>query len=184
VLLVEHSISRELLESRPADAPSVIFIDIQPNQRDAFIEVVQSFEGARILQMEPVLRARVVRIAGVPVDEAEIASTCAGPCGGTAASPTGPRRRQSIFSPRGPGGHRLCGPPLVSVEDEVAHGYGGRVGDSLTFNVMGRMVEAEIANLRSDIDWSEGRVDFVFVLSPGVIDRRRTRWSPRSISIL
>ncbi len=172
VLLVEHSISRELVESRPAAAPSSIFIDIQPSQREAFVDIVESFSGARVLQLEPVLRARVVRIAGTPVDQAEIAENVRW---------TVRRDRGLSYRAEAPPGETIvagewwpadyAGPPLVSVEDEVAIGYGLGVGDTLTFNVMGRMVEAEIANLRREIDWSEGRVDFVFVLSPGVIDR-------------
>ncbi len=172
VLLVEHSISRELVQNRPAAAPSSIFIDIQPGQRETFTSIVESFAGARILQMEPVLRARVVRIAGVPVDAVEIAENVRW---------TVRRDRGLSYRSSPPPAELIAagewwpidydGPPLVSVEREVAEGYGVDIGDTLTFNVMGRLVEAEIANLRTDIDWSEGRVDFVFVLSPGVIDR-------------
>ena len=59
---------------------------------------------------------------------------------------------------------------MVSVEDEVAQGYGVGVGDTLGFNILGRVIEARIANLRQEIDWSSGRLDFVFVLSPGVLE--------------
>jgi len=172
VLLVEHSISRELVENRPAAAPTAIFIDIQPHQQDAFTGLVQSSAGARILQMEPVLRARIVRIAGQPVDAVEIADNVRW---------TVRRDRGLSYRSAPPPAEMIAagdwwpadyaGPPLVSVEREVAEGYGVGIGDTLTFNVMGRMIEAEIANLRTDIDWSEGRVDFVFVLSPGVIDQ-------------
>lgn len=172
VLLVEHSISRELVENRPAAAPTAIFIDIQPHQQDAFTGLVQSSAGARILQMEPVLRARIVRIAGQPVDAVEIADNVRW---------TVRRDRGLSYRSAPPPAEMIAegdwwpadyaGPPLVSVEREVAEGYGVGIGDTLTFNVMGRMIEVEIANLRTDIDWSEGRVDFVFVLSPGVIDQ-------------
>jgi putative ABC transport system permease protein len=32
------------------------------------------------------------------------------------------------------------------------------------------VVEAEIASLRPEIDWSQGRLDFVFLFSPGVLE--------------
>ena len=172
VLLVENGLRRELVQSRPESAPSVVFIDIQESQRGAFEAVVDRFEGARILQMEPVLRARVVEIAGVPVDEARI---------GENVRWTVRRDRGLSFRAGPPADSTLTsggwwpegysGPPLVSIEDEVARGYGIGVGDTVTFNVLGRLVEAEIANLRPEIDWSRGRIDFVFVLSPGVIDK-------------
>lgn len=172
VLLVEHSISRELVENRPAAAPTAIFIDIQPNQRETFTSIVQSFSGARILQMEPVLRARLVRIDGQPVDAVEIADDVRWTVRrdrGLSYRAAPPPAGQIVLGEWWP--EDYAGPPLVSVEDEVALGYGVGIGDTLTFNVLGRMVEAEIANLRREIDWSEGRVDFIFVLSPGVIDQ-------------
>ena len=172
VLLVEHSISLELVQDRAGDAPSAIFIDIQPHQRAAFTGIVQSFEGAGVLQLEPVLRARVVRIAGTPVDQAEIADNVRWTVRrdrGLSYRAEAPPADSIVAGAWWPADY--AGPPLVSVEDEVAIGYGLGVGDTLTFNVLGRMVEAEIANLRREIDWSEGRVDFVFVLSPGVIDQ-------------
>jgi putative ABC transport system permease protein len=172
VLLVEHSISRELVENRPGEAPSAIFIDIQPDQREAFTGIVRSFAGGRVLQLEPVLRARIVRIAGTPVDQAEIAENVRWTVRrdrGLSYRAEAPPEDVVVEGAWWPADY--LGPPLVSVESQVASGYGVGVGDTLTFNVMGRMVEAEIANLRREIDWSEGRVDFVFVLSPGVIDR-------------
>jgi putative ABC transport system permease protein len=59
---------------------------------------------------------------------------------------------------------------LVSVEDEVAEAYGVGVGDRLSFNILGRVIEAEIASLRPEIDWGQGRLDFVFLFSPGVLE--------------
>lgn len=171
VLLVEHSINRELTASRPVETPTAIFIDIQPRQRDAFTAVVESFAGARIVQLEPVLRARIVQIAGQPVDRVEVAENVRWTLRrdrGLSYRAAAPPAEEIVAGSWWPADY--AGPPLVSVEDEVARGYGVGIGDTLTFNVLGRPVEAEIANLRRDIDWSEGRIDFVFVLSPGVID--------------
>ena len=44
------------------------------------------------------------------------------------------------------------------------------VGDRLSFNVLGRVIEARIANLRAEIDWGRARLDFVFLFSPGVLE--------------
>jgi putative ABC transport system permease protein len=172
VLLVENGLSRELRENRPMNAPSTIFIDIQGTQRAAFEAVVGEFPDARILQLEPVLRARVVKIAGIGVDQAQI---------GEGARWTVRRDRGLSFRAAPPEHTTLvagewwpadyAGPPLVSMEDDIAEGYGIGVGDTVTFNVLGRLIDAEVANLRPEIDWSEGRIDFVFVLSPGVIDQ-------------
>lgn len=172
VLLVENGLSRELLENRPMNAPSTIFIDIQGSQRAEFEAVIGEFPDASILQMEPVLRARVVKIAGVGVDEAEIregARWTVRRDRGLSYRAAPPEHTTLVAGEWWPADY--AGPPLVSMEDDIAEGYGIGVGDTVTFNVLGRLIEAEVANLRPEIDWSEGRIDFVFVLSPGVIDQ-------------
>ena len=61
--------------------------------------------------------------------------------------------------------------PLLSDEDHaVAEAYGVGIGDRLGFNILGRVVEAEIASLRAEIDWGQARLDFVFLFSPGVLE--------------
>jgi putative ABC transport system permease protein len=62
-----------------------------------------------------------------------------------------------------------AGPPLISFDSKLADGFGVGVGDSLTINVLGREIKAEIASLR-DIDWGSLRFDFAVVLSPGVLE--------------
>ena len=57
------------------------------------------------------------------------------------------------------------GPPLVSMEADVAAGIGVGLGDSVTLNVMGRNITAKIANLRR-VNWRSMGINFVFVFSP------------------
>ena len=169
--LLQHNIEKELLAQLPERAPELVFIDIQPDQVPAFEEAISSFEGASITQIAPVLRARVVRIAGKSVDDVKIAENVRW---------TTRRDRGLSYQREMPEGTELvagewwpsdyAGEPLVSVEDEVAIGYGVDVGDKLSFNVLGRVIEARIANLRKEIDWSRGRLDFVFIFSPGLIE--------------
>ena len=167
--LVQASLSREVGQRLPGRVPAYVFIDIQPNERDGFT-ALRSVPGATLLQELPNLRARVVAIAGKPAAEAHVA----------------PNVQWTLNRDRGltyeaePPGQRLVagewwppdykGSPLVSIDDETAQGYGVRVGDTLTFNVLGRPIEARIANIRPEIDWSSGRVDFLFVMSPGLLE--------------
>ena len=44
-----------------------------------------------------------------------------------------------------------------------------KLGDTLTFNILGREITATIANFR-EIDWSTLRMNFATVFSPGVLD--------------
>jgi putative ABC transport system permease protein len=58
-----------------------------------------------------------------------------------------------------------AGPPLVSVDGDIAKGLGLHLGDRLTVNVLGRDVTAEIANFRR-VDWRSFAINFVLVFSP------------------
>ena len=45
VSLVEQALLRQVGETRPIDAPTFFFIDLQPDQTDAFAELVQRTTG-------------------------------------------------------------------------------------------------------------------------------------------
>ncbi len=57
------------------------------------------------------------------------------------------------------------GPALVSFDSEIAKSLGLAVGDSIAVNVLGRTIEAKIANLRF-IEWRNLGINFVMVFSP------------------
>lgn len=170
--LLEAQLGRELSMRLAERAPSHVVIDIQPEQWEPFERLVAETPGAALVQSAPTLRARITRIKGEPVDRARIAEhvrwTIDRDRGLTwqAAPPPGTELLAGSWWPQD-----YAGPPLVSIEGEVARGYGVGVGDTLAFNVLGRTIEARIANIRREVDWAAGRLDFVFVFSPGVIDK-------------
>jgi putative ABC transport system permease protein len=168
--LVEGNIRREVTEKLPESAPAYFFIDIQPDEVAGFDRTVRSVPGTSDLEQVPSLRGRITRINGVPAAQAKI----------------NPRSAWVLDSDRGltyavkpPPGTRLvagswwqadyAGPPLVSLDAEVARDFGLRLGDTLTVNVLGREVTARIASLR-EIDWSSLTINFVMLFSPGVLE--------------
>jgi putative ABC transport system permease protein len=171
VALLQANLNRELTERLPDRSPSSIFIDIQPHQWAPF-ETIAAAHGAAILESAPMLRARIVRIKDVPVDAAPIAGNVRWTINqdrGLSWSATPPPGTELVAGSWWPADY--AGPPLVSIEEDVAAGYGVVPGDTLAFNVLGRIIEGEIANIRKEIDWTSGRLGFVFMMSPGVIDR-------------
>ena len=60
------------------------------------------------------------------------------------------------------------GPPLVSMEQEVAEGLGLHIGDTVVVNVLGRDIAAKLANLRK-VNWKSFAINFVLVYSPNAL---------------
>ena len=56
------------------------------------------------------------------------------------------------------------GPTLVSIYSDIAEAFGIGLGDTLTVNVLGRDIDAEVANIR-DIDWSTLSINFTLAFS-------------------
>lgn len=176
VALLQHNLMTELEQRLPERAPSFFFIDIQPDQIQVFEQVLAETDGAELIDKAPMVRGRVVRIAGQPVDQVEVDPE---------VQWTVRRDRGLTFTAEPPAGLELVegswwpagydGPPLVSVDQEVARGYGVELGDRLGFNVLGRMIEAEIASTR-EIAWEEGGMNWVFIFSPGILDAAPHSW--------
>ncbi len=169
IALVEGNLAREVESRLPAEAPAFFFIDIQPDELAGFGEMVRATPGARFDQV-PMMRGRITRLNGVPVEQAPIA----------------PEAQWALRSDRGltyaarlPAGSQLAagswwppdyrGPPLVSFDADLARGMGLKVGDTLSVNLLGREITAVIANLRS-IDWERLGINFTLVFAPGTLE--------------
>ena len=170
VVLIEGNLAREIDERLPATTPAFFFIDIQPDQAEAFDRAIRSVPGATGLQRVPTLRGRIVRINGVPVEQAKIDPDSAWAVRGDRALTFAERPREGARMVAGewwPPAY--AGPPLISLDAGIARGFRVGVGDTLAFNVLGREITARIANLR-EIDWRSLRFDFAVIFAPGTLD--------------
>jgi putative ABC transport system permease protein len=168
VALVDGNLTSEI-DSLPADAPAFFFIDIQPDELAGFEDAVRATPGARFEQV-PMLRGRITRLNGVPVEQAPIASEAQWALrsdrGLTYAADPPPGSQLTAGAWWPPDYH---GPPLVSFDAELARGMGLKVGDTLTVNLLGREITATIASLRS-IDWRRLGINFTLVFAPGTLE--------------
>jgi len=62
------------------------------------------------------------------------------------------------------------GPPIVSMTEGMALGFGMAIGDTVTLNVLGRNITAELAATR-DVDWGGLQQNFTFMFAPGVLEK-------------
>jgi len=170
VASIQGNLRRELADTMPAHAPSFYFIDIQPAQAAAFDAIARSEPGLADLDRVPMLRGRITRMKDVPVEKLAPPKhdgwVLQGDRGVTwSALP--PRGATLVAGSWWPADYK--GPPLVSLDAEVADAFGLKLGDHITVNVLGREITGRIANLRR-IDWETLAINFIMVFSPGILE--------------
>lgn len=169
VSLINGNLTGEITSELPDRAPAFFLVDIQPDQIDALETLVTGTEGVTGFNRVPMLRGRIAAVNGVPSDRLTVAPDVQWALRGD---------RGITYSATPPEGSTLIrgswwaedysGPPLVSFSEELAQGFGVGIGDRITINVLGRELEAEIANTR-EIDWTNLGINFVLVFSPGML---------------
>ncbi|TVQ29709.1 MAG: FtsX-like permease family protein [Geminicoccaceae bacterium] len=167
-----RTLDAEISTQLPARMASTVFIDIQPAQRDPFVAAVEEHPSAELMELFPYLRARLVRIAGETASaenvDPGIAWSLRGDRGLTWLAEPPADEGPPVEGAWWPADYR--GPLQVAIPLDFARGYRVGVGDTLGFNVLGRILEAEIAAIRPNIEWGAGGFGFVFVFSPGVLE--------------
>ncbi len=166
IALIEGNLSRQVQDDIPDAAPAFFFVDIQPHQIGPFREALEAIEGVDEPEAVPSLRGRIVAVNGMPADQSlvdpEYGWLLRGDRGVTYRA--APRPDDDIVAGDWwPADY--AGPPLLSVYRDIATAFGIGIGDRLTVNVLGRDIEAEVANLRA-IDWGSLSINFTLVFSP------------------
>ena len=156
------AISRDL----PEIAPSYFFVDIQKNQMPGFMERLNADPDVSRVDSAPMLRGVITRINGRPAQE--IAGdhwVIQGDRGVTyAAQPSETTR----VTEGAWWAEDYVGPPLVSFATEEAAEMGLKLGDTLTVNILGRDITAEITSFR-DVDFSTAGIGFVMTMNPAAL---------------
>jgi putative ABC transport system permease protein len=170
VALILGNLRQEILGALPTAAPSFYFVDIQTAELPGFELLLKQAHGVAAVRHVPNLRARLVAVNGTPAEQVratpETRWALRGDRGLTYAAdlPEGSRLVAGSWWP-----HDYAGPPLVSFDAELARGWGVRVGDTITVNVLGREISLKVASLRT-IDWRSLGINFTLVASPGFLE--------------
>ena len=174
-VLTIRSIQANLLEQFAVelrdDAPDIFFIDIQPDQ----IEIVEQRAwdgGAKHVNLVPVLRARVVKVDGAKTQLTSYEEVRER--GSLGREYTLTYRNHLEDNERVVSGDfwdETHSPvPEVSIEESLRRRFDVDVGDTLTFDIMGRDMEAKVTSVR-DVEWSDARNGgFMFVFRPGGLE--------------
>jgi len=171
VALLERGLTRQLDLERRREAPSFFFVDVQPDQADAFRETIAAIPGAAPPALIPVVRARLSAINGEAVTRARWT--------GRDDAWRFTREYVLTYAADAPAGTVITrgrwwsaadsGRAWISVEAEAARALGVDIGGSLTFDVQGVPVTAEVLSLRK-VDWQTLGANFFVIFSPGPLD--------------
>lgn len=170
VALVDRSLTSELQSALPENSPDYFVLDIPKDEVDAFTTAILDVVPGSDIRTAPMLRGRIVELNGVPVADAELPDK---------------RTRLLLEGDRGlsysapiPENTRLIagswwaesydGPPLVSFVADFAERFGLGIGDTVTVNVLGRKITAQVANLR-EVEWESLNINFSMIFPPSVL---------------
>jgi len=174
VALLQDALDAQIDHERRVEAPSFFFVDVQPDQREAFSRVL-SGAGGVTPTLTPIVRARLAAVNGVPVTR-DLVRRRVGEDREGAFYYT--REYALTWSADPPPGNVLTrgrwwgpepGPARISVEDAMAKQLDVDIGGRLTFDVQGVPVEAQVTSLRK-VDWQSLGTNFFVVFSPGALD--------------
>lgn len=171
VALIEGNLANQLNKTLRGEAPGFFFIDIQPDQIDAFDQTLRAFPTVSQTDRVPMLRGRIAALGGVRAEEIDAPPDFRWVLRGDRGitwSRTPPRNSDVVEGEWWPEDYN--GDMLVSFDAEAAEAFGLQIGDTLTINLLGREIEARIANFRK-IDWASFGINFIMVFSPGLIER-------------
>ena len=175
-----HAVQANLLASFSLelrdDMPDMFLIDVQQDQADGVRRILREAGlggpgGAAAPALIPVLRARVTAVSG-PATSIEGRQAVRRAGFGREYTVTYRERLEEnerivageFWDPAAP-----AGAPEVSIEDGLVE-RGMRLGDTVRFDVLGRVVEARVTSVRA-VDWDDSRSGgFMFLFRPGAFD--------------
>lgn len=170
--LVEENLDATFVNSWPDDTPNVIFVDVQPNQRDEFRDLLGTASDRKVqsLTFYPVVRGNIATINNEPLDrKAERRRR-----GDNLARQFNLTYRaellddeeliesESMFAPDFEG-------TQVSVLDDLFEMREFKPGDTITFRIQGIPMTATVTSVRTRTRESFSPF-FYFVFPPGVLD--------------
>ncbi len=169
IALTENNLNGRIRDGLPNDAPSMFFVDIQSTQTDEFERLARSVPGVNGVRTASMIRGRITKVKGVPVDQAPIASDSRWAVRGergVSTAAVAPDNAKIVKGQWWAADHTRTN--LVSLDAQVAVGMGVDLGDTITLDILGREITAEIANLR-DIRWQSGTMNFTMIYSPNAL---------------
>jgi putative ABC transport system permease protein len=160
-------------EATPPDAPNRFVINIQDDQKDDIADRLHKAGVASPL-LFPMIRGRLIKLNGLSI---------------TGETYTEDRARRlvdrefnlSTMRDMPPQNQIVSGQwyadstPEASVEEGIAKTLNIKLGDMMTFDIAGQLVEARVSSLRK-LEWSSMRVNFFVIINPKAMTGMPQTW--------
>ncbi|HKI98619.1 MAG TPA: FtsX-like permease family protein [bacterium] len=170
VFLIQQDLLRQLVASSPESQPNLFFLDIQPDERAQFDQVLAS-HGYDRPELIPVIRARIAALNGKPLRLDEVHDAHQRRHLRFEYSLT--YRDRLVDGEQVIAGHFAKDPaipgPQVSLADWFAEDSDLHVGNTVTVDIQGVQVRATVTSIRK-VDWANRRANFSFVFLPGALE--------------
>lgn len=150
----------------PDIAPSYFFVDIQKDQMPGFTERLETDPAVSRIESAPMLRGIITQINGHPASEVAGDHWVLRGDRGVTYSAAPPQNARVTAGEWWSGDY--SGPPQVSFAAEEAEEMGLKLGDTLTVNILGRDITAELTSLR-EVDFSTAGMGFVMSMNPAAL---------------
>ncbi|HEX6163198.1 MAG TPA: FtsX-like permease family protein [Vicinamibacterales bacterium] len=158
-----------------ADSPDMFLLDIQRDQVAPVEKVIAAHldPGVTAPPLVPVLRARVTGVAGREVNLENYEDVRGRGSLGREYTIT---YRDKLASNEKVVAGQIWEPtpseqPEVSIEQFINESFKINIGDTVRFDVLGRVIEAKVTSVRY-VEWSDSRAGgFMFVFRPGVLEK-------------
>jgi putative ABC transport system permease protein len=167
---MQSNLVREFDMTQNRRLPSLIFVDVQKSQIKDLTALIEQRTGEKPDEV-PAVRARIAYVNGEPIDyENREVRQQQGQIGREFSITYRPNLDDNETIVSGSWwGSDASDVPQVSIEEHMADTLKVSAGDSITFDISGRMMTAIIASVRR-IDVRNTRTAFVFVFKPGPLE--------------
>ncbi|QPH53380.1 ABC transporter permease [Pontivivens ytuae] len=163
---IESNTRNAIAQDLPEIAPAYFFVDIQNDQLPTFLERAYADEGVERIDTAPMLRGIITEINGQNARQVAGDHWTLNGDRGVTYSQAQPEDAVLTAGEWWP--EDYSGPPLVSFAAEEGAELGLSIGDSITVNILGRDIEAEIANFRV-VEFGNAGINFIMAMNEGAL---------------
>lgn len=166
---IQTSLTGEITRSVPQRAPNLFALDIPVDREADLRRSIAALDADAQVDTVPALRGSITAYGDTRVADLEELPEGAWVLRGergltySAVLPQGSALTQGAWWPE-----NYDGPPLVSIDAEMARALDLDIGQSLTISLLGREITATVASLR-EINWETLGFNYVMVFSPSAL---------------